>query len=351
MPLASRKSLPILALAVGSWVGLGSPFGGDAMHVVHAFGVAAPSVGASTAAPVVPAPRQQHADVPPVDPSLLPDPTPWPQLNPTESINRAWLLAEGPAAVPGNGRRYVTFTFDDGPFPETTPVVLRVLAKHGVRATFFWIGRYLDGDSPRAVATRETAKAVDAAGHFVGNHTHDHERLTVLTRAEQIAQIDDGATAIERVIGKRPVLFRPPYGQVDAYSQELLRQRGQTLVLWSVEVGDMKREDPQGMVDSLTDQIEYGGGGIVLLHDIRFTSADALDKVLVWLYAHRYDPNRPERVGYEVVDLPEYLRATAASPQPYASRNDLERARAASWRKLHPNAGVPAALISDEPLM
>ena len=103
-------------------------------------------------------------------------------------------------------------------------------------------------------------------------------------------------------------------------------------MLWSVEVGDMKRDDPEGMVDSLTDQIEYGGGGIVLLHDIRFTSADTLDKLLLWLHAHRYDPNRPERIGYEVVDLPGYLRATAASPQPFASRHDLEKARASTWR-------------------
>jgi peptidoglycan/xylan/chitin deacetylase (PgdA/CDA1 family) len=361
MPLGLRALLPVFALAAGSWVGLDPQArtkGADLAHGLAtqvtsylSFGRGRGSIP-SPGAPPTGTSADGPAERPPtVDPTLLPDPTPWPQLNPEINAGRAWVIAEGPLQRPGDGRRLVTFTFDDGPFPETTPVVLHVLAKHGVRGTFFWIGRYLDGDTGRAVATRAVAKQVAAAGHLIGNHTHDHRLLLNLSRSEQIAQIDDGASSIERATGKRPVLFRPPFGQLDLYSEALLRTRGQTLVLWSVEAGDMKSADADAMFESLRDQIDYAGGGIVLLHDIRFSSADTLDKLLVWLDARRFDPQRPDRVGYQVVDLPSYLRAVAESPQPYSSRDELERARAAAWRKLHPHAGVPAAMISEEPAM
>jgi peptidoglycan/xylan/chitin deacetylase (PgdA/CDA1 family) len=330
----SLRAVPLLALALGSWVGLLGPRIGHAHPESRAAPTDRPPVDVTTS---------------PVTASLLPDPTPWPQLNPTASVNRAWLLAEGPAPQPGSGRRLVTFTFDDGPFPETTPVVLHVLAKHHVRATFFWIGRYLDGDSDRAVASRKTAKDVRDAGHLIGNHTHDHARLTILSRADALAQMDDGAGSIERAVGLRPCLFRPPFGQLDDFSESVVREEGLTVVLWNIEVGDLLRDDPGAMAESLESQIDFSGGGIVLLHDIRFTTAEALEKTLTWLDKHHYDPAKPAAVGYDVVDFVDFMRETAASPQPYANRTGLEEARAAAWRKAHARA-APPILPSSEAL-
>jgi peptidoglycan-N-acetylglucosamine deacetylase len=333
---SSPRVSAALALALGSWVGLGCPHSGPR------------SASAATEPPARASPPPGPARPPTVEvstttvaASLLPDPSPWPQLNPTASVNRAWLLAEGPAPVAGSGRRVVTFTFDDGPFPETTPVVLHVLAKHEVRATFFWIGRYLDGEGERAVASRRTALEVRDAGHLIGNHTHDHARLTIQTRADALAQIDDGAGSIARAVGIRPCLFRPPFGQLDDFTQGVVREEGLTVVLWNIEVADLLHDDPAAMAESLESQIDFSGGGIVLLHDIRFTTAEALDKVLTWLDKHRYDPARPAAVGYEVVDFVEFMRETRASPQPYTSRAALEEARAGAWRKKHAHAALP----------
>ena len=162
-----------------------------------------------------------------------------------------------------------------------------------------------------------------------------------------LSQIDDGAASIERATGVRPILFRPPYGELDPWGAHLVRERGLELVLWSVEVGDMKREDPTEMAANLRHQIEYAGGGIVLLHDIRPASAIALEQLLTWLDEHRWDPAHPEQLGYEVVDLATYERATAASPQPYPSRSDLEAARSAAWRLEHPKSApiAPKRLV------
>jgi peptidoglycan/xylan/chitin deacetylase (PgdA/CDA1 family) len=229
-----------------------------------------------------------------------------------------------------------------------------VLEKHHAHGTFFWIGRYLDGTSDRAVRTRQVALDVRAAGHLIGTHTHDHERLIGVSHAEVLAQIDRGMSSIERAVGVRPSVFRPPFGQLDAYGGTLARERGLTLVLWNVETQDLHHTDADAMARNLEEQIEFAGGGVVLLHDIRFTTAAALDKLLTWLDQRRYDPARPSVVGYDVVDFAEFTRATAASPQPFANRAALEEARASAWRKQHPEARLRAvtavAAVDEAPL-
>jgi peptidoglycan/xylan/chitin deacetylase (PgdA/CDA1 family) len=337
-----RSFFALFALAAGSWVGLGQPTAAEARDLARSLHLVPPSwLTSSEPVDVRGAPPPLDPTTPAVDPNQLPDPTPWPRLNPEESARRAWLLAEGPAHAPDDNRRIVTFTFDDGPFPETTPDILKILARHHVRGAFFWIGRYLDGNDDRAVTTRAVARQVAVAGHLIGNHTHDHLPMTMLTHAQAIAQIDDGATSIERVIGRRPLLFRPPYGALDAYGAELLKGRGNELVLWSLEAGDMKRGDSAAMADSLRAQIEYAGGGIVLLHDIRLTTIPVLQQLLDWLGAHRYDPRHPDRVGYDVVDLVQYMQETARSPQPFADRPELEHARGVAWHREHPRGAAP----------
>jgi peptidoglycan/xylan/chitin deacetylase (PgdA/CDA1 family) len=342
---ASRVVLVLVSVAAGSWVGLGRPDMRDpgTMQTLsaHALAAAPPWLFAKPA-------TERGTPLPPdhvtasVDPAQLPDPTPFPRLNPDETTHRAWLLAEGPAPIPGDGRRYVTFTFDDGPFPETTPDILELLAHHHVKAAFFWIGRYLDGDGDRAVTTRAVARQVAAAGHFIGNHTRDHEPLTALTHAQVAAQIDDCSRSIQRVIGQRPTLFRPPYGALDSWGSSALRARGLELVLWSVEAEDMTHADATAMTDTLRSQIEYSGGGVVLLHDIRLTTIPVLANLLDWLDAHKWDPARPDKVGYVIEDLASYLRDTERSPQPYPDRPALERARAVASRKDHHRLHEPS---------
>jgi peptidoglycan/xylan/chitin deacetylase (PgdA/CDA1 family) len=327
--------LVLASLAVGSWVGLGQPRAPETRRIAERAAVAVPVWFHSLSAPRAlehGAPLPPDRATPVVDPRQLPDPMPFPRLNPDETTRRAWLLAEGPSHAPDDGRRVVTFTFDDGPFPETTPAILEILARHQVRATFFWIGRYLDGDGDRAVTTRAVARQVAAAGHFIGNHTRDHEQLLALTHPEALEQIDDCSRSIERVIGVKPTLFRPPYGALDPWMGRALRARGLDLVLWSVEAADMTHGDSVAMTENLRSQIEYAGGGIVLLHDIRPTTIPVLEALLNWLDAHRYDPKEPGKVGYEVVDLARYLQETGRSPQPFADRPALEHARAVEAR-------------------
>lgn len=261
----------------------------------------------------------------PVDEQALPLPGDMNGFEVTTNRSRAWLLSEGPSREPG-GERLVTLTFDDGPDPDTTPSVLKLLDKHHVRATFFFIGRYLDGKKRRAVASRKAAQDIAAAGHLIGSHTHDHDLLTTDTHTQVLDQIDEGIASIERAIGRRPDLFRPPYGQLDSFGEQAIAERHLGLVLWSVEAGDMQDPDEATMYQQLVEQLDYAGGGLVLLHDVKWPTVHVLARLLDWLDAKKFS----------IVDLPTYFRATREHPQPYASRKELEDARAAAWRKSHP---------------
>lgn len=320
-----RAVVPIVALAVGTGIGLVRP---QARLAV----ASEPSL----AAPALPAPRSVPGSLPlevrpqTVDSSKVPDPSsPAPQLNPDDEADRAWLLAEGPFHGPRDGRRLVTFSFDDGPSPDTAPTLLRILDEHRIRAAFFFIGEYLVGSGRRAVESREWARRIAAAGHFVGNHTYDHRRLTALSHTAALAEIDDAAAAIEGATGVRPWLFRPPYGALDPWLESALRDRRLELLLWNVDVDDIRRSDPEETARCIEDQLTFKQGGVVLLHDMHWPSIRAFNRLLRRLEAHRWQPERPDRRGWDIVDFTEYLRATAASPQPYGSNDELQKARRA----------------------
>ncbi len=301
MRMLLRGTIVAASIAAGTWVGL-HPRPDTTKSVVTTPPSASPL---PPGAPLEPAP-------PPTE-DANPRP-PWPRLNQEASISKAWRIADGPHRKPGDHRKFVTLTFDDGPFPETTPRVLELLAKHDIRATFFVIGRYLDGDGERAVLSREVLKKAADAGHLIGNHTHDHSLLTTITHTQVLEQIDRGAASIERVTGKKPVLIRPPYGQLDDFGENAVRERGLDILLWNVEAQDMEREDTYTMYTELVHQLAVKEGGVVLLHDIRWSSIHILERLLYYLDAKKWDPARPNRDGYVVVDLPTYLREIEANP-------------------------------------
>jgi peptidoglycan/xylan/chitin deacetylase (PgdA/CDA1 family) len=345
-----RALLPVFALGAGTWLGMGRPD----LHTLLSAESRVPEIRAALAKLLPPAPRPGPAEQPSappldrdpstVDASALPDPpSPFPRLNPQASVERAWLVAEGPPHAPTDGHRFVTFTFDDGPFPETAPTVLRILDLHRIRATFFFIGKYLEGDDHHAVETRVWARRIADAGHLVGNHTLDHKVLTSLPHAAALNEIDESAAAIERATGKRPLLFRPPYGEIDPWLEGALRERKQELLLWSIDVEDMKKKDPDEILAGLQSQLEYKQGGIVLLHDMHWASVKALNRLVRWLESNRWDPSHPDHAGWDIVDLPTYLRETQTHPQPYATREELERARQAR-NGAGPRAGATPTL-------
>ncbi|QKV72915.1 polysaccharide deacetylase family protein [Amycolatopsis sp. Hca4] len=166
----------------------------------------------------------------------------------------------------------VALTFDDGPYPETTPALLAALG--GTRATFFLWGEH-------AAAHPDLVRAIAAAGHAIGNHTWTHPQLTTLAddaaRDQEVRRTQDLLT---RLTGLRPSLFRPPYGDTDAAVASAIAHHGLTEVLWSVDTRDWAGCTTEEIVAAAGD---VQPGGVVLMHEGRPATVDAVPRILAAL--------------------------------------------------------------------
>ncbi len=240
--------------------------------------------------------------------------------NPTVDLDRAGILAEG---AQGSGE--VTLTFDDGPGVGTTVEVLRILEAHHVKGTFFLNGSRLAGVGVVAELHRRVAQSLVAKGHFIGNHGLDHLALDGDDVPFLEGQIDRSALLIAQATGEMPRWFRPPYGTLSPAARSVLAARHDELVLWTIDAQDTLEDDPERLAHRLEQQLLFAGQGVILLHDLRGSSARALSILLDWLDRHPRDAERHR--GFSVVDLPTYYAHAAQDPFPEANRLALLRLR------------------------
>lgn len=156
------------------------------------------------------------------------------------------------------GAKSVALTFDDGPNPDATPLILDALRDRGVKATFFILGRH-------AEQWPDLVKRVADEGHAIGNHGWFHRKLHFKSPAYVRRDLELGTTAIERACGVRPRLFRAPHGFRAPWVTAIARSLGQRTVGWSLGVWD---SDCPG-VEVIADRTVNGArpGSILLLHD------------------------------------------------------------------------------------
>jgi len=200
------------------------------------------------------------------------------------------------------GTRQIALTYDDGPNDLHTLRLLEVLAKHGARATFFFIGRYVQ---QRPDIAREVAKA----GHVVGNHTFTHPLLIFRSEAEIRQQLSACRAALEDAIGQHSNLFRPPFGGRRPAVLRVARELGLEPVMWNVTGYDWNAPVASVIEQKIAEQI--GGGDVILLHDgghkemgaDRSQTVVASDRLLAHYIAE----------GYEFVTIPPMMAKAAVA--------------------------------------
>lgn len=157
-----------------------------------------------------------------------------------------------------NGEQSIALTFDDGPNPGATPLILDVLADRGVRATFFVLGRHAER-WPRLV------ERAAAEGHQIGNHGYHHRRLHFRGPAYVRDDIARGKRAIEAAGGGTPRWFRAPHGFRSPWVSHIANSLGQRTVGWSLGVWD---SDTPGVAAIVQRTLQHARPGtILLLHD------------------------------------------------------------------------------------
>lgn len=150
-------------------------------------------------------------------------------------------------------------TFDDGPDPTWTPVVLDILKEKGVKATFFVLGG-------RTQAYPDLIKRAAAEGHSIQNHSWNHpagfESLPFEVVFDEMRGTSDEIVALT---GVRPRFFRPPGGGLSADVEAASGQLGMKLAMWNVDPQDWAGNSAEGIYTRVTQGL--GGGDLILLHD------------------------------------------------------------------------------------
>lgn len=183
-------------------------------------------------------------------------------------------------------RREIALTFDDGPSPLTTPLLLAILRRYRVPATFFVVGVH-------AQAYPYLLRQMAASGDEVGDHSFHHPNLATLDPATAGQEIQAAAAVIRAEAGRPPRWFRPPGGDYTVDVAALARRAGMGLAMWTDNAGDWALPPAKWVVQRVVSHAEPGA--IVLLHNGTLNTVRALPTIIVEL----------RRRGYTFVTLSE----------------------------------------------
>ena len=239
---------------------------------------------AATAAPAAAAPA----------PAAMPAAAKMPCSNP-DALGIARVVEIDTTGGPGFGFEHfkqldflrdkeVVLTFDDGPWPENTPSVLKTLANECTTGIFFSIGKH-------ATYYPEILKQVAAAGHTIGTHTWSHATLTnkKLSEDQRKEEIEKGISAVKWALGAPPApFFRFPALQHPPEMVTYLGDRNIGIFSCDLDSFDFKARNAQAVIDVTMKKLDKLGKGIILMHDFHKHTAEALPELLRKLKAGGY---------------------------------------------------------------
>jgi len=175
----------------------------------------------------------------------------WAAGHPSSQLfGRTLTRTSSPAAI--------ALTFDDGPNPAVTPLLLDTLERHRVRATFFLIGRWVR-------ACNSIAADIAAHGHTIGNHTDTHPNTIWLPTRDIVEELRRCQDAVAKAGAPAPALTRPPWGfRGPQFNAAVERSGLKRVVMWSLMGRDWSPRGKRRLIERLR---RVRGGDIIVLHD------------------------------------------------------------------------------------
>lgn len=170
----------------------------------------------------------------------------------------------------------VAITFDDGPNPDYTGMLLEGLKERGVPATFFLLGKEVD-------QYPEIVKQIQEEGHLIGTHSYEHVNLSNLSDDAAMEQVDKTNEAIHAITGEYPEYIRPPFG---CWKPNLDYATTMIEVLWDVDPKDWNTSNSDVIANRVIDDVEEND--IILLHDASESSVKAAFKIIDALQEEGY---------------------------------------------------------------
>ena len=216
----------------------------------------------------------------------------------------AWAKAwPTPAAgESASGGPEILFTFDDGPNPRTTPLVLDTLAAHHIHAVFFLVGEMAQSRNPRVAAILHR---ILRDGHVIATHTMKHHDLCRVSEAAAARDLDDGKATVEQAAGVPTAWFRAPYGSRCARLEHLLDERHLAHFHWDLDPQEWKHGDAARAVRYVTGELGRASGrDVLLMHDIKQATVKALPQILTWLDAENARREQAHGKPIRIVQAP-----------------------------------------------
>lgn len=217
----------------------------------------------------------------------------------TDFVNKSKLDNKVSQVLDPN-KKYIALTFDDGPNPTTTPLLLNILKEKGVSATFFMLGQNVSKNE-------ELAKRVHDEGHEVASHSFSHPNFTTLDPSTITDQVNSTDKAIYKATGTLATNFRPPYGDVN---KDIARIISKPIIQWSVDSQDWQSHNTDAIVKQINDTAY--SDSIVLMHDIYPETIDAVPIVI----------DNLRTAGYEIIPAKQLLMNKAKPLYSYYGSTD-----------------------------
>lgn len=183
---------------------------------------------------------------------------------------------------------WVALSFDATWGTENTDRLLDILARYGVKATFFLAGNWVE-EYP------EYVRKIAEAGHEVGNHSYAHGHMASMSEYQIRQDLERNGQMIERLTGTRPVLFRPPFGEYNDLLVKVAQEMGLYPVQWSIDSLDWKDLSADAMVQRVLSGL--GPGEIVLFHNAGRHTPEAIERLIPEI----------QRRGYRIVPVSEII--------------------------------------------
>ncbi len=203
----------------------------------------------------------------------------------------------------------VALTFDDGPTAGVTGTILDVLEKYNGRATFFIVGQRIAGNE-------QLLRRAAALGCELASHTWGHDDLKSASTERAAESLKKTADAIYETTGYTVRSLRPPKGESDKAVKELAGSMGLSLVFWSQSTHDYRIDSADKIARYVfkdgESKRELKDGDIVLLHDLRKPTAEAMEAIV----------SRLVEEGYQLVTVQELLQL---SPDGFAPGKSYSR--------------------------
>ncbi len=236
--------------------------------------------------------------------------------------------------------RCLAFTFDDGPEIVTTPRLLTMLDAHHVKATFFVVGHRIDGEEPHHRAQRALLRDIVRRGHLLGNHTYHHVVLGNLRPRQIDYEIDRTAALVEQSTGRRPALFRAPFGMLTApRSLGAVAARNLTPAYWMIDTHDWEVTSAEAVTARFRQELlEHPRGGVVLMHDTRPWSVRAFPQIMAVVARRNAELVAAGQAPYAIINMDQFvvprgaeaLRGAPLNPRRHAARQRAGEAHAAT---------------------